>query len=60
VYAAVDPKTGACGSVLDLFKEEQLNHHTEVVGGVLAGEAGAMLKGFFAERRAAAKKPVAG
>jgi tRNA(adenine34) deaminase len=60
VYAAVDPKTGACGSVLDLFKEEQLNHHTEVMGGVLAGEAGAMLKGFFAERRAAAKKPVAG
>jgi tRNA(adenine34) deaminase len=60
VYAAIDPKTGACGSVLDLFKEEQLNHHTEVVGGVLAGEAGAMLKGFFAERRAAAKKPVAG
>jgi tRNA(adenine34) deaminase len=60
VYAAVDPKTGACGSVLDLFKEEQLNHHTEVVGGVLAGEASAMLKGFFAERRAAAKKPVTG
>jgi tRNA(adenine34) deaminase len=60
VYAAIDPKTGACGSVLDLFREEQLNHHTEVVGGVLAGEAGAMLKGFFAERRAAAKKPVAG
>lgn len=59
VYAAVDPKTGACGSVLDLFKEEQLNHHTEVVGGVLAEEAGAMLKSFFAERRAAAKKPVA-
>jgi tRNA(adenine34) deaminase len=60
VYAAVDPKTGACGSVLDLFREEQLNHHTEVVGGVLAGEASAMLKSFFAERRAAAKKPVTG
>jgi tRNA(adenine34) deaminase len=58
VYAAVDPKTGACGSVLDLFKEEQLNHHTEVVGGVLAIEASTMLKGFFAERRAAAKRTV--
>jgi tRNA(adenine34) deaminase len=53
VYAAGDPKTGVCGSVLDLFALEQLNHHTAVVGGVLAIEAGAMLKGFFAERRAA-------
>jgi tRNA(adenine34) deaminase len=53
VYAAGDPKTGVCGSVLDLFALEQLNHHTAVVGGVLANEAGAMLKGFFAERRAA-------
>jgi tRNA(adenine34) deaminase len=51
VYAAQDPKTGVCGSVLDLFALERLNHHTEVVGGVLADEAGAMLKGFFAERR---------
>jgi tRNA(adenine34) deaminase len=57
VYAAVDPKTGACGSVLDLFKEEQLNHHTEVVGGVLAEESSTMLKAFFAERRAAARRP---
>lgn len=55
VYAATDPKTGVCGSVLDLFAHEELNHHTEVVGGVLAEEAGAMLKGFFAERRAARK-----
>jgi tRNA(adenine34) deaminase len=60
IYAAVDPKTGACGSVLDLFKEEQLNHHTEVVGGVLAEESSAMLKAFFAERRAAARRPVTG
>ena len=51
VYGAADPKTGACGSVLDLFGQEQLNHHTDVVGGVMAGEAGAMLKDFFAERR---------
>src|SRR6476660_6196988 len=55
VYGATDPKTGVCGSVLDLFAREELNHHTEVVGGVLADEAGAMLKGFFAERRAARK-----
>jgi tRNA(adenine34) deaminase len=59
VYAAGDPKTGVCGSVLDLFALEQLNHHTAVVGGVLANEAGAMLKGFFAERRAARRAPPA-
>jgi len=56
VYAASDPKTGVCGSVLDLFAHEVLNHHTEVVSGVLAEEASAMLKGFFAERRAAARR----
>ena len=59
VYAASDPKTGVCGSVLDLFAHEVLNHHTEVVGGVLAEEASAMLKGFFAERRAAARRSTA-
>jgi tRNA(adenine34) deaminase len=59
VYAALDPKTGACGSVLDLFGEAQLNHHTEVVGGVLAEQSSAMLKQFFAERRAAARRPAA-
>ena len=53
VYGATDPKTGACGSVLNLFGQEQLNHHTEVVGGVMAEECGAMLKDFFAARRAA-------
>jgi tRNA(adenine34) deaminase len=56
VYGADDPKTGACGSVLDLFAQAQLNHHTEVLGGVLAHEAGALLKQFFAERRAAARR----
>lgn len=55
VYAAQDPKTGACGSVLDLFAHEQLNHHAAVAGGVLALEASTMLKAFFAERRAAAR-----
>jgi tRNA(adenine34) deaminase len=59
VYAATDPKTGACGSVLDLFAHAQLNHHAEVSGGVLAAEAGAMLKAFFAERRAAARTAIA-
>ncbi|WP_229223455.1 tRNA adenosine(34) deaminase TadA [Duganella sp. sic0402] len=54
VFGAADPKTGACGSVLNLFEQEQLNHHTEVVGGVMADECGAMLKNFFAARRAAA------
>lgn len=53
VYGANDPKTGACGSVINLFEQEQLNHHTAVEGGVLAIEAGAMLKAFFAQRRAA-------
>jgi tRNA(adenine34) deaminase len=60
VYGASDPKTGACGSVLNLFEQERLNHHTELLGGVLADEAGAMLRGFFAERRAAARAGAAG
>ncbi|MFC5510008.1 tRNA adenosine(34) deaminase TadA [Massilia jejuensis] len=59
VYAASDPKTGVCGSVLDLFAQAALNHHTDVVGGVLARDASAMLKTFFAERRAAARRSVA-
>jgi len=54
VYGATDPKTGACGSVVNLFGQEQLNHHTEIAGGVLAEECGVMLKSFFAARRAAA------
>ena len=61
VYAAPDPKTGACGSVLNLFEEQRLNHHTEVAGGVMAEEASSLLRAFFAERRAAARKlPVSG
>ena len=51
VYGASDPKTGACGSVVDLFAEDRLNHHTEVTGGVLAAEAGKQLSDFFAVRR---------
>jgi len=51
VYGAADPKTGACGSVVDLFAEPRLNHHTAVRAGVLAGEAGTLLSKFFVERR---------
>jgi tRNA(adenine34) deaminase len=52
VFAAADPKTGAAGSVIDLFGQAQLNHHTAVLGGVLAEPAAVLLKRFFAERRA--------
>jgi tRNA(adenine34) deaminase len=52
VYGAPDPKTGAAGSVLNLFAQEKLNHHATVEGGVLAEECGALLKEFFASRRA--------
>ena len=51
VFGARDPKTGACGSVVNLFAEERLNHHAEIIGGVLAEECGALLSGFFAARR---------
>ena len=55
IYGARDPKTGVHASVLDLFAVDQLNHHTEIVGGVLADECGQLLSRFFAERRKAAK-----
>ena len=55
VFGARDPKTGAAGSVVDLFALPQLNHHTTVVGGCLEAECGALLREFFAERRAAHK-----
>jgi tRNA(adenine34) deaminase len=51
VYGARDPKTGACGSVVDLFAEPRLNHHATVAGGVRAEECGKLLSEFFAERR---------
>lgn len=51
VYAAADPKTGACGSVIDLPSEARLNHHMQVTAGVLATEAGFLLKRFFVQRR---------
>ena len=52
VFGASDPKTGACGSVLDLFNDARLNHHTEVTAGVLATDCGSLLRDFFAQRRA--------
>ncbi|MDB5810012.1 MAG: hypothetical protein JWN94_2134 [Betaproteobacteria bacterium] len=51
VFGARDPKTGACGSTVDLFAEKRLNHHTVVGGQVMAGECGARLSRFFASRR---------
>lgn len=51
VFGAADPKTGACGSVVDLFAEPRLNHHATVEGGLLAEECGALLSSFFAARR---------
>lgn len=55
VFGAPDPKTGAAGSVVDLFASPQLNHHTELVGGVMAQECGQLLREFFAQRRADAR-----
>jgi len=51
VFGARDPKTGAAGSVIDLFAEARLNHHTTVVGDVMAEACGSLLSGFFAARR---------
>jgi len=53
VYGAADPKSGTCGSVVDLFAENRLNFHTTVAGGVLAGEAAKLLQDFFSARRRA-------
>ena len=50
-YGAADAKTGACGSIINLFSEGRLNHHAEVSGGWLADEASGLLKAFFAQRR---------
>jgi tRNA(adenine34) deaminase len=53
VFGAADPKTGAAGSVLDLFAEPRLNHQTRVQAGVLADECGSLLQDFFRSRREA-------
>ena len=51
IFGASDAKTGACGSVVNLMAEPKLNHHTAVIGGVLAAECGAVLTNFFKQRR---------
>jgi tRNA(adenine34) deaminase len=53
VYAASDPKAGACGSVLSVLNHPRLNHRVEVSSGLLAEECGAMLTNFFRSRRGA-------
>ena len=55
VYGASDPKTGSCGSVIDLMGEKRLNHHTEVTGGLMAQACGSVLSAFFSGRRAGRK-----
>ena len=55
VFGAQEPKTGACGSVVDLFAEPRLNHHAEVEGGLLAEESAALIASFFQRRRAEAR-----
>lgn len=57
VFGASDPKTGAAGSVVDLFDVRELNHHTSVRGGVLAEDSSLLLRQFFAERRARSTGP---
>ena len=51
VYGATDPKTGAAGSVLDVFSSKQINHQTVIEGGMMAQECGQLLRNFFKERR---------
>lgn len=55
VYGASDPKTGVAGSVMNLYASKQLNHHTDVRGGVLAQESATLLQSFFAARRKASR-----
>ena len=51
VFGATDPKTGAAGSVLNVFLEKQINHQTQVEGGIMGEECGKILRDFFKERR---------
>jgi len=56
VYGAAEPKTGAAGSVINLFAEAQLNHQTELVGGVLGETSRELIQKFFRQRRAAQRQ----
>ncbi|KQT43609.1 MULTISPECIES: tRNA adenosine(34) deaminase TadA [unclassified Methylophilus] len=51
VYGASDPKTGCCGSVINLMAENKLNHHCEVTSNVIGDECGSLLSSFFRQRR---------
>ncbi len=51
VFGAYDPRSGACGSVYNIVKDERLNHRLEVVGGVLREEAARLFKDFFRDKR---------
>lgn len=51
IFGAPDPKTGAAGSVLDVFSSKEINHQTSVEGGVMSEECGQLLRSFFKERR---------
>ena len=51
VFAAADPKTGACGSVFDLAQSDRLNHRIAVTRGVLEEQSAELLRRFFSERR---------
>jgi len=55
VYGAREPKTGAAGSIVDLFAEPRLNHHAAIEGGIMAEECGGLVSAFFTEKRQAAK-----
>ena len=52
VFGAPDPKAGAAGSLANVLADDRLNHRPQVTGGVLAEEAGQLLRSFFAARRA--------
>jgi len=56
VYAAPDPKAGACGSLFTLTSDERLNHRVPTESGLLADEAADLLRSFFAAQRAMGKK----
>lgn len=55
VYGTTEPKTGACGSVVNLFSEKRLNHHADVEGGLLADECAEVVSSFFRRRREEAR-----
>jgi tRNA(adenine34) deaminase len=60
VYGAIDPKAGAAGSLWDVLRDRRLGHMPEVIGGVLDAECGALLRDFFAARRAAGPRRTTG